>query len=138
MADKKKAYFAAIILAFIIGLTFMFVKTALMVASPMDVLAHRFTIALVGVIFFIRLKKIKLKVNWRDLSSILPLAVFYPLLFFSLQVFGLARTSSLEAGVIHATVPIFTLMLAGLMLKERATLRQIAFISLSVVGVFET
>ncbi|MFC0272360.1 DMT family transporter [Metabacillus herbersteinensis] len=135
MADKRKAYIAAIIYAFIIGLSFMFVKMTLTVASPLDILAHRFTIALIGATILVRINKDKLKFDWKDLLQILPLAIFYPMLFFALQVFGLAHTSSSEAGIIHATVPIFTLVFARELLKERATGGQLVFISLSVIGV---
>lgn len=59
----------------------------------------------------------------------------YPIVFFTFQVLGLARISSSEAGIIQATIPIFTLALAGLLLKEKATRGQLVFISLSVLGV---
>lgn len=135
MTEKGKAYIAAIIYAFIIGLSFMFVKLTLTIASPLDTLAHRFTIALLGATLLLLLTKEKLKFSWRDLLQILPLALLYPILFFALQVFGLVRTSSSEAGIIQAAVPIFTLIFASLLLKERATRGQLVFMSLSVIGV---
>ncbi len=135
MAEKRLAYMAAIIYSFIIGLSFMFVKMTLTVASPMDTLAHRFTIAMMGVTVLVIVKREKLKINIYDLLQILPLALLYPIAFFTFQVFGLARVSSSEAGVIHATVPIFTLVLARILLKEKATRGQFVFISLSVLGV---
>ncbi|MGN4123783.1 DMT family transporter [Lysinibacillus sphaericus] len=135
MAEKRMAYIAAIIYSIVIGLSFMFVKMTLTVASPMDTLAHRFTIAMMGVTVLVLLKREKLKINKYDLLQILPLALLYPIAFFTFQVFGLARISSSEAGIIQATVPIFTLVLASILLKEKATRGQIAFISLSVLGV---
>ncbi|MEH6882126.1 EamA family transporter, partial [Priestia megaterium] len=47
MIEKKKAYIAALTYAIIIGLSFMFVKVALTIATPFDALAHRFTIAFI-------------------------------------------------------------------------------------------
>ncbi|SMF69551.1 Permease of the drug/metabolite transporter (DMT) superfamily [Paenibacillus uliginis N3/975] len=135
MAENNKAYIAAIVYAFIIGLSFMFVKVTLTVASPMDTLAHRFTIALIGATIFIGISKNKLRIDWRVLLRIFPLALLYPIAFFALQVFGLVRTSSSEAGIIQATVPIFTLVFARIILKEKATRGQLVFISLSVMGV---
>lgn len=135
MTENNKAYIAAIVYAFIIGLSFMFVKVTLTVASPMDTLAHRFTIALIGATIFIGISKKKLRIDWRVLLRIFPLALLYPIAFFALQVFGLVRTSSSEAGIIQATVPIFTLVFARIVLKEKATRGQLVFISLSVMGV---
>ncbi|WP_421535910.1 DMT family transporter [Priestia sp. D3YE.R1] len=135
MTEKGKAYIAAIAYAFIIGLSFMFVKMTLEVATPLDTLAHRFTIAFVVATIFILFSKNKLKISWKDIVQILPLALLYPILFFAFQVFGLARTSSSQAGIIQATVPIFTLVLAILILKEKAKRAQLVSISLSVLGV---
>lgn len=135
MADKRKAYIAAIVYAFIIGLSFMFVKITLTAASPLDVLAHRFTVAWIVATIYVLLNKGKVKIKWKDVRQIFPLALLYPILFFAFQVFGLARTTSSEAGMIQATVPIFTLLFASLILKEKATRGQFVFVTLSVFGV---
>ncbi len=135
MSEKRKAYIAAISYAFIIGLSFMFVKVTLTVASPIDTLAHRFTFAFIGIVILMVFTKNKLTIKKYDVLKILPLAILYPIVFFTFQVLGLARISSSEAGIIQATIPIFTLALAGLLLKEKATRGQLVFISLSVLGV---
>jgi len=135
MRENRAAYLAAIMYAFIIGLSFMFVKMSLTVAAPMDTLAHRFTIAWLVVTIFMLIRRKKVSFHWKDCLKILPLALLYPIVFFGLQVFGLARTSSAEAGMIHATVPIFTLVFAAIWLKEKAVRGQLVFIGLSVFGV---
>ncbi|MGE7623431.1 DMT family transporter [Viridibacillus sp. NPDC096237] len=135
MKEIKKAYIAAIIYALIIGLSFMFVKIALTVASPLDTLAHRFTIAWIVATIYLFFNRSKLQIEWKDLQRILPLALLYPILFFTFQVFGLARTSSSEAGIIQATIPIFTLLFASLLLKEKTSFKQLVCVSLSVLGV---
>ncbi|MGE6631999.1 DMT family transporter [Bacillus sp. NPDC077027] len=133
----QKAYSAAILYACIIGLSFLFVKIALTSANPVDLLAHRFTVSFVAALLlypFLR-KKYRFSFHWRDLAIIAPLAIFYPILFFGFQVWGLTFTSSSEAGIIQASIPIFTMILASLFLKERSTWRQKAFTVLSVAGV---
>ena len=50
MSENRNAYIAAIIYAFVNGLSFMFVKVTLTVASPIDILAHRFTFAFIGIV----------------------------------------------------------------------------------------
>ncbi|MET1193958.1 DMT family transporter, partial [Bacillus licheniformis] len=63
------------------------------------------------------------------------LAILYPTLFFAFQVFGLVNVSSSQAGVIQATIPIFTLIFASIFLKETSTSGQKIAIIFSVVGV---
>ncbi len=135
MSKKTKAYFAATMYALIIGFSFMFVKLSLVEASPLDTLAHRFSIAFVISTAIIMFKKIQLNVTMKDAWRILPLALVYPSLFFTFQTFGLAYASSSEAGIILATVPIFTLILASIYLKERTLPLQKASVLLSVSGV---
>ncbi|MDD9780952.1 DMT family transporter, partial [Priestia megaterium] len=135
MIEKKKAYIAALTYAIIIGLSFMFVKVALTIATPFDALAHRFTIAFIGVTIFKVLTKKSLKVTKKDIGIIALLAILYPTLFFAFQVFGLVNVSSSQAGIIQATIPIFTLIFASIFLKETSTSGQKIAIIFSVVGV---
>lgn len=135
MTKYKGAYLAAILYAIIIGFSFMFVKIALIHASPVDTLAHRFTIAFTMATILILFKKIPLKILLRDIWTIFPLTLLYPTLFFMFQIFGLVYSSSSEAGIIQATIPIFTMVLASIFLKEYSTHLQKVSILLSVLGV---
>ncbi len=134
-SDKKKVYFAAILYAFITGLSFLFTKLTLTVASPLDTLAHRFTISFIFASIPVLLGWIKLDINKKDIIRILPLSMFYPIMFFAFQVFGLVYISSSEAGIIQATVPIFTLILSIVFLKEHPSMLQKTSLFLSVAGV---
>lgn len=133
--DKRKAYLAITICSLIIGLSFLFVKQTLTIATPLDTLAHRFTIAWLVATIILICKKEKIRIKRADFVKISFLSIFYPVLFFSLQIFGLMHTTSSEAGVIQATVPIFTLILANLLLNESSTIVQKFAIFTSVLGV---
>lgn len=135
MPEHKKAYFAAILYAIIIGFSFIFTKISLMEASPLDTLAHRFTMAFLIAIIFKLYRRTSVKMSAKDTLKTLPLVFLYPILFFTFQVFGLVYTSSSEAGIIQATIPIFTLLSASLFLKEYAGKSQKFFLYLSVMGV---
>ncbi|MFD6441674.1 EamA family transporter, partial [Peribacillus sp. NPDC060186] len=106
MPEHKKAYFAAIVYAIIIGFSFIFTKITLIEASPLDTLAHRFTMAFLIAIIVKLYRRTSVKMSAKDTLKILPLVFLYPILFFTFQVFGLVYTSSSEAGIIQATIPI--------------------------------
>ncbi|MGG1658411.1 DMT family transporter [Brevibacillus sp. NRS-1366] len=135
MKDQQKAMIAAVLNALIIGLSFIFVKMALVIASPTDTLAHRFTMSFVAPTIPVLFGWVRLSIRARDILRLLPLALLYPALFFALQTFGLVYTSSSEAGIIQATVPIFTMVMATCFLKESSTWLQKLATLLSVVGV---
>lgn len=113
----------------------MFGKLALTVATPLDSLAHRFTVSFIAATSPVLFGWVKLQIKPRDVLAILPLAVLYPTMFFAFQAFGLQFTTSAEAGIIHATVPIFTMIAAAYFLKERTTMLQKLSTLLSVAGV---
>ncbi|EEL81980.1 hypothetical protein bcere0028_23450 [Bacillus cereus AH1271] len=135
MKLTTKAYLSALLYSFIIGFSFMFVKLALTVTSPLDTLAHRFTVAFVAASIPIIFGFVKLNMSFKNILALLPLAIFYPALFFAFQAFGLVYTSSSEAGIIQAAIPIFTMMLASYFLKEYTNTWQKISVLISVIGV---
>jgi drug/metabolite transporter (DMT)-like permease len=110
-------------------------KIALIYTDPLNILAHRFTVSFITISIPVLLKWIKLNIGLEDMKKILPLSIFYPALFFAFQSFGFSYISSSEAGIIHATIPIITLILATFILKEKTTLVERISVFLSVVGV---
>lgn len=128
------AYLAAIAYALIIGFSFMFVKLAIQVANPLDLLAHRFSLSFLVLTVPVLTGWLPFRIQRQDLLRLLPLGLFSPVLFFTFQTFGLVTTSSSEAGIIQATVPVFTLIMATIFLKERTTLLQKLSLLLSVGG----
>lgn len=136
MKSAYKAYAAALSFAVIIGFSFLFVKIALPFISPIDMLAHRFTVAFLSSLVFFALKKERTLVSQKDLFVILPLALFYPIGFFAFQVFGIKELPTSEAGIIQAAIPAFTLILAMIVLHEYPTMRQAFCVVMSVLGIF--
>ncbi|MBL3822713.1 DMT family transporter [Bacillus sp. BSL6] len=135
MKNTTKAYISALLYSFIIGFSFLFVKLTLTITSPLDTLAHRFTVAFVAASIPIVFGFVKLNMSFKNILALLPLAIFYPALFFAFQAFGLVYTSSSEAGIIQAAIPIFTMMLASYFLKEYTNTWQKISVLISVIGV---
>lgn len=102
----------------------------------MDLLAHRFTAAAVSIVLLWIFGLIKLpSFSFKKAKWLLLLSLFYPLLFFALQTFGLQHSTASEAGIIFATTPIITLIAASFFLKEKTTLMQKIGIVLSIAGI---
>ncbi len=136
--DKKQrqAYIGLIVFTLIVGLSFLFVKIGLRYAHPVDLLAHRFTAAAIPILLLWIFGIIKLpRFSFRKVKLILLLSLFYPLLFFALQTFGLQHSSASEAGIVFATTPIITLMAASFFLKEKTTLLQKTGIVMTIAGI---
>lgn len=135
MEKKTTAYLAALSMSIIIGFSFFTNKISLNTASPYAILAHRFSFAFLGLLVLKNLGFLKFKMAKEEFMTILPLSIFYPLLFFSLQLLGLQRVFSSEAGIIQATTPLMTMILATVILKEKTTRKQKIFMLISLTGV---
>jgi len=128
------AYVLAVANALIIGLSFSFVKVAVTLAGPVDTLAFRFVIALAVCFLFARIRGVRPRFDWQNSLRLLPMGLCYPLGFFLFQGFGLIHATSGEAGILAATGPIFTAILAAAFIRERYNLIQSLSMCLSVAG----
>lgn len=129
------AYLSAVINALIVGLSFLFTKTAINLSNPLDTLAFRFTIAFLTVSLLIIFKIVKVDFKIKSYYKLIPLTLFYPTFFFTFQAFGLMSVPSSEAGILFATIPILTAIFASIFLKEKTSTYQKLSIFISVFGV---
>ncbi len=133
--SKKLVYIAATLYALITGLSFLFTKIALLTAEPLDILAHRFTAAFMSILILVLSGLVKIDYDMKKFKKMLLLALLYPMAFFAFQTFGLQYATSSEAGILSASSPIITLLLATFLLNEKTNLLQKISITASVSGV---
>ncbi|NLW55636.1 MAG: EamA family transporter [Firmicutes bacterium] len=113
----------------------MFTKGALNFVTPNQLLAFRFTIAALVMTLLRALRLIKIELRGRAIKGVLLLALVQPVLYFCCETTGVNLTTSSEAGLMIALIPVFVTVLAALTLKEIPTPHQLFFIFLSVAGV---
>ncbi len=131
----KKAHLSGVIFASIFGLTFMFSKTALDFITPIGLIAYRFLLAFFVFEALRRFKLIRVRFKRSTMKALLLVALFQPVAYFLFETYGLHLTTSAEAGMMIALIPIFVTILSTLILKEKPRLIQLLFIALSVAGV---
>lgn len=131
----NKHIWIGILYATIFGLTFMFSKIGLQSIHPIGLIAFRFSIASLVLIFLNMIKVIQIKFSKAQLVTLLPLVFFQPILGFSSEVFGINFSQSSEAGMMIALIPIIVAILSFLFSSEKPTFKQSVSIVLSVSGV---
>ncbi len=131
----KKAHLSGVIFATTFGLTFMFSKTALEYITPIGLIAYRFLLAFLVFESLRRFKLIKVRFTRNTVKALFLVALFQPVAYFLFETYGLHMTTSAEAGMMIALIPIFVIVLSTLILKEKPRLIQLFFIALSVSGV---
>lgn len=135
LTGMKLAYMLAVLNAFVIGISFMFVKLTLDYTNPIDSLTFRFAAAFVILSLMSACRVFKLNYRGKPLYKLLLLASMYPMGFFMLQAFGLQYATSAEGGIINAFTPVVTMILASVFLGEVISSLQQLFTLLSVLGV---
>lgn len=101
----------------IFGFSFLFTKNALDFVPPFTLLSYRFGVAFAFFAFLLLIggMRFERKPYWK----LWKLVLFQPLLYFTFETMGLQRTTSSEAGMIMALIPIVTNVLAFFMLGEK-------------------
>ncbi len=118
------------------GFSFMFVKIGLDgVGDAFHLLALRFLMAFIFIEVLKQLKIIRIDLMNKSIAPLLFLSLLQPLIYFIFEAVGIALTSSSQAGIMIAFLPIMTMLLAKFILKEETTQKQMLFILLSLAGV---
>jgi len=135
--DKHKylPYLAGIGSSIIFGMSFMFTKQALDNFDSFHLLAFRFTLAALVLILLYFVGVIKLQFRGKPVKKLLLLCLTQPLSYFIFETIGIKLTSSSQAGIMIALIPIVVTLMAIAFLGEKPSKAQLAFIAFSVIGV---
>jgi drug/metabolite transporter (DMT)-like permease len=129
-------YLAGLGFASIFGFSFMFTRGALEHIQPFHLLGLRFGTAVLAMAILRLSGLVTIRIKWSDYKALLPLAIFQPIIYFSTETTGVQLTSSSQAGMMIAVIPIFVTILAAIILREQPAPMQLPFILASVGGVF--
>ena len=129
------AYVAAIISSILFGLSFLFSKIALAVASPLALVAFRFLLAFTVMSALIMFKVFKVNFKNKPIKELILLCLAEPVVYFIFETYGIRETSSSIAGLMLSIIPIAVTILGVYFLKEIPSLKRIMFIVVSVSGV---
>lgn len=137
MLQRKEilAYIAAFIYASIFGLSFLFSKKALDIATPFKLISFRFLLAFLVLSILILFKIIKVNYKGKNLKNLFILSMTQPVIYFILETYGIKYTSSSYAGLMMALIPIIVSIMGIFLLNEIPSKIQWIFILLSVSGV---
>lgn len=132
--SKKIVYIAAITFTVIVGFSFLAVKACISVATPLEILVHRFNFAFLAVFIPAIFKLVKINLLTKEKKNILLASGCY-VMFMILQTIALIFATSIEAGIIFAIVPILAQIIASIFLKEATSWKQNVCASISVASV---
>lgn len=135
---KTKSFYKAILAAVGVytlwGFSFLASSVGQRVATPFVLLSYRFVIALLILLVPLVLGKAKLRLRGKNVKMLL-LGLFEPCIYFIGEQYGLKYTNSAFSGVMIAVIPVVTLIMAAVFLKEKPSTAQWLFSILSIAGI---
>jgi drug/metabolite transporter (DMT)-like permease len=137
MTDKKGSLpmLAAVGVYTIWGFSFLASKFAQEAATPFIILMYRFDIACLVMALPWIFGRQKLRLRGKNIKGLLLLGFCEPVIYFIGEQYGVRYTNSAFSGVMIALIPIVTLILATIFLRERPSGLQWVFSLLSIAGV---
>lgn len=133
--NHTKAILAAIGVYTLWGFSFLASKQGQESATPFVLLAYRFDIAVLVLSVPVLLGRVKLRLRGKNIKPLLLLGAMEPCIYFIGEQYGLRYTNSAFSGLMIAVVPIVTLIMAAVFLKDRPSRAQWLFSLLSIAGV---
>lgn len=130
-----KAILAAIGVYTLWGFSFMASDVGQRYVTPFTLLAYRFDVAVLLLTVPILLGKKKIRLKGKNIKPLLLLGTMEPCLYFIGEQYGLRFTNSAFSGVMIAVIPIVTLIMAAVFLKDKPSKAQWFFSALSIVGI---
>lgn len=133
----SQIYLRLLIVGFVWGSAFNFIKIVLTGVGPITLVAGRTAMGAAAVLLFLLAarKASLLKLPWSDLKNTIILGIINTALPFMLITWGQKTVPSGIASVMNSMTPVFTVIFAVIFLKESLPPRRIFGIILGFVGI---
>ena len=135
LTKHTKAILAAIGVYFIWGFTFLASSVAQRSASPMVLLMYRFDMASIFMLIPALLGRKKLSFKGKNVLPLILMGICEPVIYFIGEQYGIKYTNSSFAGICISVIPLVTMFMAAIFLKEKPHPLQWLFSVVSIGGV---
>ncbi|MEG0391794.1 MAG: DMT family transporter [Anaerovoracaceae bacterium] len=130
--------FVAVLCSVLFGLSFLGTKVALDGLSPIQLMAGRWTVALVVFLILIAAGKIKIALKGKPIKYLVLLAIFQPCIYAATETWGINLTTLAESSILLAFIPVVVTGASIFIFKERVDGVTLGAILLAFLGVVIT
>lgn len=119
MKTKVISYILAVVSSILFGLTFLGAKIALTELDVFQVLACRWTVALVLYLILLAAGVLKIKLKGKDLKWLILLALAQPCLSQLFETAGIDMNTTSESAIIYAMIPIMVAVITVVVMRKK-------------------
>lgn len=139
MVSEKRIWAAFFSLALIWGTSFLFIKIALETIKPLTLVTIRLFIGLIGLLVILYLRRDRMPARWsvwRQFTVLGAINTAIPFILISWSESGDSGIDSAVASVLNSTVPLFSVLISGIILRvEEVSFGRILGLLVGFIGV---
>ncbi|MBQ3865125.1 MAG: DMT family transporter [Clostridia bacterium] len=120
------------------GLDYVVTKQVVSGVSELSLLGWRFLTALLGLSLLRALGVVRICLRGKNRKPLLWVALFFPVIYFVGETFGIRRVTAAESGIFLSCIPPVSLAFSALLLKKKPTALQVGGILVTLIGVLLT
>lgn len=135
MTKRQKGIIAMLVAVLVWGISFINIRITMEVMGAMTLGGLRFIIASIILFIIMKVKKVDLKINKKDIPLFLIAAGIGITVYFYFENNGVKYTSASIASIIIGAIPVFSVIAETLIYKKHLTKPLVASVVLSVIGV---
>ncbi len=139
MKNDQRVWTAFALLSLFWGSSFLFIKIGLRTLDPLMLVTLRLFIGLVGLMAILRWRRITMPKGWSNWRHIIFLGIFNTAIPFTLITWAESGENGIDsavAAVLNSTVPLFSLLIAGVIVhSEKITLNKVSGLVLGFAGI---
>lgn len=135
MNNRQKGIIAMLVAVFVWGISFINIRVAMEVMGAMTLGALRFLMATVILFIIMKVRKVDLTINKKDLPLFIIAAGIGITVYFYFENNGVKYTSASIASIIIGAIPVFSVISEALIYKKKLSKVLITSVLLSVIGV---
>lgn len=136
ITDKKWFIYSLVPLCAVSwGFSYLGVSVALKSLEPMQLLALRWTVSTLVFLLLAALKIVKISYKGKNIKAVLLVAILQPCIYATFETLGIKYTTASESSIFIATIPLMVLLIGGLFLHKKNSLRTKLAIVLAFAGV---
>lgn len=135
LINTKKPFIALFFAMMFWGLSFVWTKQLLMVFTPLLIIFFRLILSFLILSIFAKFSKKLQKIEKTDYWFLILVSIMQPFLYFIFEGYGIQNSTASVASILIATIPLFTLIGAYFLFREKLSLMNMIGIVISFSGV---
>lgn len=131
---QAKGIAVAVFSEILFGSSYIFIRLCIKDVSIFTLLSWRCIIAFISMSLCVARGWLKIRYKTRNIKPLIAISIFQPVSYYIMETLGVRLTTASESGVIIACIPIITMTMSAIFIKDIPTKKQVVCMWITVIG----